>query len=799
MSDFIEPITFPQLLNMCPRIEIPLIQRDYAQGRESEKEVRDHFLNALHGALLLPPGSSALPLNLDFIYGSMEGGDRGTFLPLDGQQRLTTLFLLHWYTAWRDGQVAEFQRMVRSGRHSRFTYRVRPSSTEFFDELVQYVPPVMPDEVSDVGRLIQDQPWFFLHWRLDPTIQSALVMLDAIHERFKPSKGLYVRLTEESQAPITFQLLPLEHFGLTDDLYIKMNARGKPLTPFETFKARFEELLKENFANEKRRLGEEEVTFAEFFESRIDTRWTDFFWAYKDPKTHTFDGALMNLLVALIRVSLDPATLRFNEDTTLLRERRLDAGFSLFHEHGWLTREFAHNLFNLLEAWSSGENGLKAIQASARYFDEVAFFKEAIREPGGLDYPQLVRFAALVFYLGQHGADVQSEELVEWMRVVRNLSANSEIERPEEYGRCLSGVRKLLPHSAHILEYFAKVEIGQIGFSQQQIREETLKASLVLSNSDWRALIEAAEAHPYFAGQIGFLLDFSGARSGAEAKRVEEWDDLAHAQMQGAFDRYLQKAQIMFVASGLAVTRASAAPYLWKRALLSMGNYLFSIGSNYSFLTDPPSNRDSWKRFLRGTDIRKREHLKSLWDSINEKGEIESQLTQIVANASSLEPWRAAVIQHWEVIDYCGEQQIRWEEDSTEIYLLKRRQMNGAHAELFSYVLYLELAEANSRGALGSLSLQAYQSVAMTELEPRVLLSLERAGRHVKFSVESANGEFCVSVSCAELKECPEVEVRLRDVMSFSKQGERLIRLVPRDEIRSVLVQIGNGLVAPSE
>lgn len=33
-------------------------------------------------------------INLDFIYGNLDGD---TFLPLDGQQRLTTLFLLHWY------------------------------------------------------------------------------------------------------------------------------------------------------------------------------------------------------------------------------------------------------------------------------------------------------------------------------------------------------------------------------------------------------------------------------------------------------------------------------------------------------------------------------------------------------------------------------------------------------------------------------------------------------------------------------------------------------------------------------
>jgi len=112
-----------------------------------------------------------------------------------------------------------------------------------------------------------------------------------------------------------------------------MNARGKPLTPFETFKARFEELLNELYPTETRQLGNGAVSVAKFFEVRIDTQWTNFFWTYKNPSTETFDDAVMNLLVALARVSMDPASPRFDEDTTLLRERQLGGTFSLFHEH----------------------------------------------------------------------------------------------------------------------------------------------------------------------------------------------------------------------------------------------------------------------------------------------------------------------------------------------------------------------------------------------------------------------------------------------------------------------------------
>lgn len=531
MTDFNQPITFRQLLAKCPRIEVPLIQRDYAQGRETEKDVRDDFLSALHDALCVRPGERKAPLNLDFVYGSMEGGDSGSFLPLDGQQRLTTLFLLYWYLAWRDGRHSEFQIMLWDGRHSRFTYGIRPSSTEFCDELVRYVPHLTPDEVSSVRKLVEDQSWYFLHWRLDPTIQSVLVMLDAIHGLFRSKTGLFPLLMDDERPVITFELLPLKHFGLTDDLYIKMNARGKPLTAFETFKARYEELLTGLFPTEMRKLGNREVSIAKFFETRIDTRWTDFFWAHKRTQTHTFDDLVMNLLLTLARVSLNPESPRFNQDTTLLRERPLAGTFTLLHDRGWLTRDFASNLIHLLEAWSRAGGKLAPVLPNALYFDELAFFRKAIHESAVLDYSELVQFAAFVLYLRHHEGNAQPASLNEWMRVVRNLATNTEIERPEEYGRSLAGLQKLLPHSGEILERLSDTDVGQIGFSPQQVREEVLKARLILANTAWRHRIDNAEAHGYFAGQIEFLLDFCGVLAQAE-KLPAKWSGSEHAQMQ---------------------------------------------------------------------------------------------------------------------------------------------------------------------------------------------------------------------------------------------------------------------------
>src|ERR1700733_372330 len=104
-------IIYKQLLERHGRIRIPMIQRDYAQGRASEAEVRDTFLDALKSALMLTADDPSLPLNLDFVYGSVEGQQETRFSPLDGQQRLTTLFFLHWYLAWNDGCLDKFHKL----------------------------------------------------------------------------------------------------------------------------------------------------------------------------------------------------------------------------------------------------------------------------------------------------------------------------------------------------------------------------------------------------------------------------------------------------------------------------------------------------------------------------------------------------------------------------------------------------------------------------------------------------------------------------------------------------------------
>lgn len=795
MSESSSQITLRQLLSRHQRIQIPMIQRDYAQGRPAFEDVREEFLGTLKQAFTLASGEDARPLNLDFIYGSVEKeGESNLFLPLDGQQRLTTLFLLHWYLAWRDGNQDEFGQVFCEGEDSRFSYKVRPSSAEFFNELVNFWPAREVADESSMSSLITNQAWFFRYWRLDPTIQSCLTMLDAIHNHFAEVTGAYARLMDVKHPVITFQLLDLDHFGLSDDLYIKMNARGKPLTAFETFKARFEHELKGQFADETREISGQNFTVADYFARRMDTRWADFFWAYRDKETQLYDDALMNFFHAVAFICRDPEPSSYLEDISTFKSKSLKSAYALYHKGGWLERDFSITLMLLLETWSAQGNRFTPLLPENPYFNEEILFQHLVSDPSSLAYTDLVQFFAYVAFIRASGDQIEPQALLEWMRVVFNLSINTNYDRPADMQRSLLAVRGLLPHAGDILGYFATTDKPTTGFSLQQINEEHFKAELLLAHSGWRELIERAEKHGYFKGQIEFLLDFCGAMAKRHTAELSQWKNREHLALQQSFSSYLAKAETMFSARGLD----SLPGYRWERALLSLGDYLLPSGYNHSFLVNSASEQASWKRLLRGgageVGQRARGLLQKLLTLIDLERPLEDQLDELITNAEELDPWRRIMVDTPNVFSYCAEHALRWE--GNHIYMLRKSRMSGMHAELFSYHLSEQLdSEQFSKKILPWKKVE-YQPVSGSEYAPSLYLTLAFRGHALDFWIYSVSGGFRIDAHRKAFKSVPGLEHLLVTTFNFDALKEDIRLDVPRGRIHSTLRAIARSVKA---
>ena len=243
----------------------------------------------------------------------------------------TTLFLLHWYLASAAG------RLDAAAGWTRLSYATRPSARLFCQRLVGSP---LPQGETVPSAWITDQAWYLHGWQSDPTIQAMLVMVDAIHreiQRLHPgldARAAWERLTSTESPAVSFYLLPLDDMESDEDLYITMNSRGKPLTPFETFKARFEQDIQHSD-----RAGD--------FAHKIDGAWSDLLWPF-----HGGDNIVDDELIRYID---------FITELCELREGRVVSGRlgprarAVFGKENERAEEHIAFLFDAFDQWQDHE------------------------------------------------------------------------------------------------------------------------------------------------------------------------------------------------------------------------------------------------------------------------------------------------------------------------------------------------------------------------------------------------------------------------------------------------------------
>ncbi len=687
-----ERLTFFQLCSEKDwDIEIPIIQRDYAQGRKSSQEVRDGFLTTLYTHL-----TENRNIDLDFVYGSVDKTDRDRFVPIDGQQRLTTLFLLHWYLSHKDGERAGFlEHFTRDGL-SKFQYHTRESAKEFCTELskrqidLNNLLDSDENEKNCLSKTLRDREWYFSSWDNDPTVSGMMTMLDAIHVTFKDSSGLWARLLDVQNRVITFHFLNLEKFNLSDDLYIKMNARGKQLTSFENFKAKYEQFLKKQADDDQNEYtlgqgdGERHVSRHEYFKHKIDTAWSDLFWGnFRKEKRYSFDTEVMNLIrvIATNHYALKPE--RDEQKLKHLIESEDDISFMFYVSINSFDAQFNNRLISILDLLENGTEQMKTYHPDAIYYNEGKTLRSVIDyEPKtDLTYMKRILFYAFYAFLIRNKP---SDRLESWIRIIYNLTENTSFDRQLEYERALRSVDALLDHSTSILEYFADQNNKIDGFLNLQIEEERIKAALILKDEDWEQAIHNLERHGYFRGQIGFVLAFSGIEEYFNIHSNCNWSEEENALFFEQFNLLSQKVKAIFNDKGLN----TFPTFLWERALLSKGNYLLTKGSNASFLINVERNI-SWKRLLRDDNEGKRRFVQEVFDDpAFDISDLNSSLQRIIENAT-VEDWRRHFIYTPEVLKYISERNIRWNSEDS-INLLKKKRLAAEHAEYFSYGFFLK-------------------------------------------------------------------------------------------------------------
>ncbi len=491
-------------------IEIPIIQRDYAQGRENAKAIRVRFLESIFSHL-----ENDKVLEMDFVYGSIQKVKNGTesqnvFLPLDGQQRLTTLFLLYWFIGHAELEGEDLQELKK--KLLNFSYSTRSTARTFCEKLATI------GFDNNVVEEIKSAYWFHQNYEKDPTVMGMLNMLEAIQQAYNLNgkSDLYPKLRN-----LCFYILPLDGFDLTDELYIKMNARGKSLTDFENFKADLINWMKSDKNPEKESfeelvtLGSTEVPWNLAIASNFDNKWTDLFWeeAKKNEKEETkiVDHYFMRFLN---RFFLNQYILSTNEVADKIEKSEGFKYFYLEDNEGGFKYDSFNNYSQLISAES-----LKNLE---KVFNQLCKHKEEVKsliKPSwdikdnwelyaeSINQRQRIVFYATTVFLENNEFD--RDNFSAWMRVVWNFIIDPNIRNVPAMITAMRFVKQLSKHSNDIEDFISTIDFplfkSNVTFLDQ-IQQEHKKAILIKQDAQWKNEIVKAEAHKLFRGNINFLL-----------------------------------------------------------------------------------------------------------------------------------------------------------------------------------------------------------------------------------------------------------------------------------------------------
>jgi hypothetical protein len=422
---------------------------------------------------------------MDFIYGETEEVwnpkvknkvEKVIVTPLDGQQRLTTLYLLHWYAAKKEGIEECHYKFLNN-----FTYDIRPSSRDFCSHLIQYV----PDWSLSLQEQLIDQNWFMGEWHNDPTIIGMLVMLDSINDKFNNIANLWEILTGEKER-IVFYFLPLSENGLSDELYIKMNSRGKKLTAFEHFKAEYENLYEKD-SDEARKVNH-----------KFDVEWADTFFPYRN-QDDIVDNEFMRYFFYISHIlCYEQGIKKSNDEFELIKliysdsskaaanrkylEDAFDCWYSVITDYRSIDDFFK----KYLSGFEYEKGKVATFKNVSEYRNTQNFFHACVKlyqVNNNFSYSDFLFLYGIITYL-MNKEEIEEKDFISRLRTLRNLIWNSnsgEIRGDADFMKdLLCGVKDLmmegtinreLTHKFNGIQADEEVEKKE---KEQQIDKETL-------------------------------------------------------------------------------------------------------------------------------------------------------------------------------------------------------------------------------------------------------------------------------------------------------------------------------------
>lgn len=217
------------------KVIIPDLQRDYCWGNPISSENNSSLVESFIESILNLEKSSDITMGL--IYGYYDKLMPYHLQLCDGQQRLTTLFLI----------VGELNRIAGDNRYKEILisnfelndddnephllYGIRESSLYFLSDLTihYFLNPKL--SLKDLEK----ERWFLNSYKTDPTITSILMALDTIEDKFSNVKDICT-LGDFVIEHLKFLFYDMSNRQNGEETFVVINTTGEPLSTNENLK-----------------------------------------------------------------------------------------------------------------------------------------------------------------------------------------------------------------------------------------------------------------------------------------------------------------------------------------------------------------------------------------------------------------------------------------------------------------------------------------------------------------------------------------------------------------------------------
>lgn len=256
----------------CRAISIPDLQRDYCWAER--KVTREHgksLVECYVEDLIRAANTDNSELKMGLLYGYEY--PRGMVQLCDGQQRLTTLFLicgvcvcfLESNGATDTDIFKESKGILSFNGTSRLQYAVRDSTLSFLNNLV---------DSECFGRSVTEAGWYCSEYDKDPSVRNMVSAIVKIGEKINNAKTAE-RLLDFILHKISFLYFDMQSREYSEEQYVILNTTGKLLTATEHIKPQLlGKLVNDNKLLEK---------YSEEWES-----WEQFIWEHRPHENDNF-------------------------------------------------------------------------------------------------------------------------------------------------------------------------------------------------------------------------------------------------------------------------------------------------------------------------------------------------------------------------------------------------------------------------------------------------------------------------------------------------------------------------------